>query len=275
MSETDVLERLKPLLENLGVLKIAQNLKYDYLIFLQRGIRIAPFDDTMLISYVLGAALHGHGMDELSELHLQHKPITFSEVSGTGKDRVTFDCVPVREATRYSAEDADVTFRLHALLSPGWSRRGRSASMEPRTATRTRIGGYGARRHRHRSRSVRRLSNDFGRDMAKLEEKIHRLAGGTFNIGSPKQLGDILFGQLKLEGGRKTKTGAWSTDSDVLEELAANGHESPGSFSTGASCRNCAAPTPMRCPATSTRRRDASTHPTRWLSTTDGPPRFD
>jgi DNA polymerase I len=226
LGEIEVLERLKPLLEDSSILKIAQNLKYDYLIFLQRGIRVAPFDDTMLISYVLGAALHGHGMDELSELHLQHKPITFSEVSGTGKERVTFDCVPVKEATRYSAEDADVTFRLHALLKPRLIEEGKVGVYEtlerqlvPVLADMERTGIV------IDPDLLRRLSNDFGRDMAKLEEQIHKLAGGTFNIGSPKQLGEILFDKFKLEGGRKTKTGAWSTDSDMLEELAANGQE--------------------------------------------------
>ena len=226
LGETDVLERLKPLLEDPGVLKIAQNLKYDYLIFLQRGIRVAPFDDTMLISYVLGTALHGHGMDELSELHLQHKPITFSEVAGTGKDRVTFDCVPVKEATRYSGEDADVTFRLHALLKPRLVAEGMVTVYEtlerPLVPILVDMERAGVVIDPDR---LRKLSNDFGRDMVKLEGQIHKLAGGAFNIGSPKQLGDILFGKFKLEGGRKTKMGAWSTDADILEELAAQGHE--------------------------------------------------
>ncbi|MGH6877887.1 MAG: DNA polymerase I [Rhizomicrobium sp.] len=226
LGEADVLDRLKPLLEDPAVLKIAQNLKYDYLVFLQRGIRVSPFDDTMLMSYVLGAALHGHGMDELSELHLKHKPITFGEVSGTGKDRVTFDCVPVKEATRYSAEDADVTLRLHALLKPRLIEQRKLAVYEtlerplvPVLADMERAGIV------IDPERLRRLSNDFGREMAKLEEQIHKLAGGAFNVGSPKQLGDILFGRFNLEGGRKTKTGAWSTDSDVLEDLAAQGHE--------------------------------------------------
>ena len=226
LAEKDVLARLKPLLEDGGVLKIAQNLKYDFLIFLQRGIRIAPYDDTMLISYVLDAALHGHGMDELSELHLSHKPIAFSEVAGTGKDRVTFDCVPVKEATRYSAEDADVTLRLHALLKPRLIAEGKVTVYETLErplasvlADMERAGIMIDPDH------LRRLSNDFARDMAAMEKDIHKLAGGTFNIGSPKQLGDILFGTFKLEGGRKTKTGAWSTDADVLEELAAQGHD--------------------------------------------------
>jgi DNA polymerase-1 len=226
LAEADVLKHLKPLLEDEAVLKIAQNLKYDYLVLLQRGIRIAPFDDTMLISYVLSAALHGQGMDELSELHLGHKPITFGEVTGTGKTKITFDCVPLPEATRYSAEDADVTLRLHALLRPQLLAEGKVGVYEtlerplvPVLADMEQAGIVIDPDH------LRKLSNDFARDMAKLETEIHRLAGGSFNIGSPKQLGDILFGKFKLEGGRKTKTGAWSTDVDVLEEVAAQGHE--------------------------------------------------
>jgi DNA polymerase-1 len=226
LGESDILNRLKPLLEDPGTLKIAQNLKYDYLVFLQRSIRIAPFDDTMLMSYVLGAALHGHGMDELSELHLKHKPITFDEVTGTGKDRVTFDCVPVKEATRYSAEDADVTFRLHALLRPRLIEEGKVTVYEtlerPLVPVLADMERAGITIDPDR---LRRLSNDFGREMAKLEEQIHKLAGSSFNIGSPKQLGEILFDKFRLDGGRKTRTGAWSTDSDVLEELAAQGHE--------------------------------------------------
>ncbi|HEY3776992.1 MAG TPA: DNA polymerase I [Rhizomicrobium sp.] len=226
LGEADILDRLKPLLEEASVLKIGQNLKYDYLIFLQRGIRIAPFDDTMLMSYVLGAALHGHGMDELSELHLKHKPITFDEVTGTGKSRVTFDCVPVRDATRYAAEDADVTFRLRALLKPRLIEEGKLGVYEtlerPLAAVLADMERAGVSIDPER---LRRLSNDFGRDMVRLEEQIHKLAGGSFNIGSPKQLGEILFGKLGHEAARKTKTGARSTDSDVLEDLAAQGHE--------------------------------------------------
>ena len=118
LAEADVLAALKPLLEDASVLKIAQNMKYDWVILAQRGIRIAPFDDTMLISYVLDAGLHGHGMDELSELHLGHTPISYSEVAGKGKDKISFDAVDLKAATRYAAEDADVTLRLHALLKP-------------------------------------------------------------------------------------------------------------------------------------------------------------
>lgn len=226
LGEAEILERLKPLLEDESVLKIAQNLKYDYLVLLQRGIRVAPFDDTMLISYVLDSSLHGHGMDELSKLHLDHQPITFDEVTGTGKSRMTFDCVPLQEATRYSAEDADVTFRLHALLKPKLIGEGKLTVYE--TLERPLVGVLAEMEHAGvviDPDHLRRLSNDFARKMLDLETDIHKLAGGSFNIGSPKQLGDILFGTFKLEGGRRTKTGAWSTDADVLEDLAAQGHE--------------------------------------------------
>ncbi|HXS05811.1 MAG TPA: DNA polymerase I [Rhizomicrobium sp.] len=226
MREADVLARLRPLLENPTVLKVGQNLKYDALIFLQRGIRLDPIDDTMLISYVLEGGLHGHGMDELSELHLSHTPIAFSEVAGKGKDKITFDCVPVAEATKYSAEDADVTLRLHMLLKPKLGEMGKRTVYEtlerPLTMVLADMERAGVAID---PEMLRRLSNDFGKTQSGLETQIHKLAGENFNIGSPKQLGDILFGRMKLEGGRKTKTGAWSTDSDVLEDVAAQGHE--------------------------------------------------
>jgi DNA polymerase-1 len=226
LAEEDVLKRLKPLLEDETVLKIAQNLKYDYLIFLQRGIRVAPFDDTMLISYVVGAALHGHGMDELSEMHLKHTPITFTEVAGKGKEKTTFDCVPIKEATRYSAEDADVTLRLHAILKAKMLAEGKVAVYEtlerPLVSVLADMEQAGIAIDPDR---LRKLSNDFANDMAALETDIHKLAGGSFNIGSPKQLGEILFDRFKLPGGKRTKTGAWSTDSDVLEDIALQGHD--------------------------------------------------
>ncbi len=225
MQEADVLKRLKPLLEDPSVLKIAQNLKYDYTIFAQRGIRVAPYDDTMLISYVLESGLHNHGMDELSQLHLSHTPISFSDVAGKGKEKVTFDCVPIKDATRYSGEDADVTLRLWMLLKPRLAATGKTAVYEtlerPLIAVLADMESAGITIDPD---LLRRLSNDFAKAQAKMETEIHKLAGQEFNIGSPKQLGDILFGKFKLEGGRKTKTGAWSTDSDVLEDVAAQGH---------------------------------------------------
>jgi DNA polymerase-1 len=225
MKEAEVLARLKPLLEDPSILKIAQNLKYDFLIFQQRGIRIAPYDDTMLISYVLDGGLHGHGMDELSELHLSHKPVSFTDVAGKGKDKITFDCVPIKTATRYSAEDADVTLRLYHLLKARLPAEGKTTVYEtlerPLVCVLADMEREGVMIDPD---LLRRLSNDFAKEQAKMETQIHKLAGEAFNIGSPKQLGDILFGKFKLEGGRKTKTGAWSTDVDVLEDVAAQGH---------------------------------------------------
>ncbi len=228
LAEKDVLALLKPPLEDDSILKIGQNIKFDYLVFLQRGIRIAPIDDTMLISYVLDAGLHGHGMDELSEIHLNHKPIAFADVCGKGKDKITFDLVELKEATRYSAEDADVTLRLHRLLKPRLASVGRASVYEtlerplvPVLADMERAGITIA------PAFLAKLSNDFAQEMAKLEKEIHKLAGESFNLGSPKQLGDILFGKFSLPGGRKTGTGAWSTDADALEALAEQGHELP------------------------------------------------
>jgi DNA polymerase-1 len=224
MAEADVLARLKPLLEDDSVLKVGQNLKYDALVFLQRGIRLHPIDDTMLMSYVLEGGLHGHGMDELSELHLSHTPITFTEVAGKGKDKITFDCVPVAEATKYSAEDADVTLRLALLLKPKLAQAAKRSVYEtlerPLVMVLADMERAGVMID---PELLRKLSNDFAKQQAKLETEIHKLAGQEFNIGSPKQLGEILFDKMKMAGGRKTKTGAWSTDSDVLEDVAAQG----------------------------------------------------
>jgi len=225
MAEADVLKILRPLLEDDSVLKVGQNLKYDALMFLQRGIRLDPIDDTMLISYVLEGGLHGHGMDELSQLHLSHTPITFSEVTGKGKDKITFDCVPVAEATKYAAEDADVTLRLHMLLRPQLREKSKRCVYE--TLERPLVMVLADMERAGITIDpdmLRKLSNDFAKTQVKLEGEIHKLADGEFNIGSPKQLGEILFDRMKIEGGRKTKTGAWSTDSDVLEDVAAQGH---------------------------------------------------
>jgi DNA polymerase-1 len=228
LAESVLLAKLKPLLEDPSVLKIGQNLKYDYLVFLQRGIRVGPFDDTMLMSYVLEAGAHGHGMDELSELHLSHMPISFSDVAGKGKDKVTFDQVPIPEATRYSAEDADVTLRLWILLKPRLIAEHKRTVYEtlerplmPVLADMEREGVV------IDPDLLRKLSNDFATDMAKLEEDICKLAGEKFNVGSPKQLGEILFDKMGIPGGQKTKTGAWSTDAGILEDLAAQGHDLP------------------------------------------------
>jgi DNA polymerase-1 len=226
LDEKELIAALKPLLEDDSVLKYAQNLKYDYLVFLERGIRVEPYDDTMLMSYALDGGLHGHGMDELSELHLEHKPIPFESVAGKGREKITFDNVAIAEATRYSAEDADITLRLGLFLKPRLAAEGRRTVYETLERPLVRVLADMERAGvAIDSDLLRRLSNDFARAQAKMEKDIHKLAGEAFNIGSPKQLGDILFGKFSIPGGRRTKTGAWSTDADILEDLAAQGHD--------------------------------------------------
>ncbi len=225
----DAIAALKPLLENPAVLKIGQNIKYDLGIFALYGVAVAPIDDTMLISYVLEGGAHGHGMDELSELHLGHTPIPFGEVAGTGKAQVTFDKVPLDKALAYAAEDADVTLRLHRHLKPRLPVQHLLTVYEtierpliPVVAEMERVGV------KIDARELQRLSGDFAKRLIEIEREIHETLGFEFNIGSPKQLGEVLFDQLKLPGGKKGKTGAYATGADVLEELAATtGHPVP------------------------------------------------
>ena len=219
---------LKPVLEDSSILKIGQNLKYDRLLLSRYDIELTNFDDTMLLSYVLEAGMHGHGMDELSELWLDHKPIPFKEVAGTGKSQITFDKVEIDKATAYAAEDADVTLRLWQILKPRLAAQGMTNVYErlerPLVSVLTQMEKRGICVDRQ---ILSRLSGQFAQGMAGLEEEIHSLAGQPFNIGSPKQLGDILFGEMGLPGGKKTKTGAWSTSAGVLDDLAAEGHDLP------------------------------------------------
>jgi DNA polymerase-1 len=227
ISEADALAALKPLLEDPAVLKVAQNAKYDIAVMARRGIAVAPIDDTMLISYVLEAGLHGHGMDELSELWLGHKPIPFKEVAGSGKSQISFKHVPLDKATAYAAEDADVTLRLYHVLRPRLAAEGLLTVYEtlerPMPAVLATMENDGIRVD---PETLRRLSNEFSLRMADFEEQAQKLAGRPFNLGSPKQIGDVLFGEMNMKGGKKTATGQWSTDSDVLEGLA-NEHELP------------------------------------------------
>ena len=224
----EALALLKPLLEDASVLKIGQNIKYDLSIFARVGIALAPYDDTMLISYALAAGLHPHGMDSLSERHLGHVPIAFADVAGKGKTQITFDRVAIDKATAYAAEDADVTFRLWAKLKPELSRAGALTVYEtlerPMPAVLSAMEREGIKVDRD---ELSRLSGDFAQRMAAMEDEAKALVGRDFNIGSPKQLGEILFDEMKLEGGAKTKTGAWGTDAGVLETLAAQGHALP------------------------------------------------
>ncbi|MEQ1888175.1 MAG: DNA polymerase I [Alphaproteobacteria bacterium] len=224
----EVLARLKPLFEDPGVLKVGQNLKYDMLVLARYGVRLTPIDDTMLLSYALDAGLHGHGMDELSKLHLGHTPIAFKEVTGSGKEKRTFDRVPLDKATEYAAEDADVTGRLFHILKPRLIAEHMTGMYEtlerPLAPILVEMESTGIRVD---AGLLSRLSSEFSQRMAQYEDEIHALAGEKFNIASPKQLGEILFGKLGMDAGKKTKGGDQSTGVDVLESLAAQGHDLP------------------------------------------------
>ena len=219
---------LKPLLEDESVLKVAQNLKYDWLVMMRHGIEIVGFDDTMLMSYVLDAGKGNHGMDALSERWLGHRPIAYKEVCGSGKSAITFDLVDLDKATAYAAEDADVTLRLWLALKPRLVAEGLVPVYErlerPLVPVLARMEERGISIDRQ---ILSRLSGELAQGAAALEAGIQELAGESFNIGSPKQLGDILFGKMGLPGGAKTRGGQWSTSAQVLEDLAAAGHELP------------------------------------------------
>ncbi len=220
------LAKLKPLFQNPSVLKIGQNLKYDMLVLQKYQIEVTPLDDTMLMSYVLESGDVGHGMDELSQRHLGHKPIAFKDVAGSGKSLVTFDRVAIDKATAYAAEDADITLRLWMVLKPRLLALHKVTVYEtlerPLVPVLMKMESEGIEVDRQ---VLAKLSSEFATKQAAIETEIHALAGQPFNIGSPKQLGDILFGKMQLPGGRKTATGAWSTDSDALDDLATQGIE--------------------------------------------------
>ena len=224
----DALAALKPLLEDPAVLKIGQNMKYDAKILKRCGIEIAPVDDTMLLSYALNGGLHGHGMDALSDRYLNHQPIPIKELIGSGKSQITFDRVPIEEASKYAAEDADITLRLWQLFKPRLHRARVTTVYEtlerPLIPVLARMEMAGIEVDRD---VLSRMSNAFSQKMAGLEAEIHELAGETFNVGSPAQLGEILFGKMALPGGKKGKTGKYSTPADVLEDLATE-HDLPG-----------------------------------------------
>ncbi|WP_113385949.1 DNA polymerase I [Rhizobium sp. SYY.PMSO] len=225
----DALSRLKELLEDASILKIAQNLKYDYLLMKRYGIETKSFDDTMLLSYVLDGGSNAlHGMDSLSERWLGHKPIAYKDVAGSGKSNVTFDLVDIDRATAYAAEDADVTLRLWLVLKPRLAAEKLSAVYERLERPLVPVLAHMEQRGITIDRQIlSRLSGELAQGAARLEDEIYTLAGERFNIGSPKQLGDILFGKMGLAGGSKTKTGQWSTSAQVLEDLAAAGFELP------------------------------------------------
>ena len=228
MDQTDALGMLKPMLEDPAIMKIGQNMKYDAKILARVGIKINPIDDTMLISYAQNGGLHNHGMNFLSERYLDHVPIPIKTLLGTGKSAITFDSVSIDEATRYAAEDADITLRLWQNLKPKLHLKKVTTVYEtlerPLVPILVEMEMNGIKVDRD---SLSRMSNGFAQKMAALEFEIHELAGRSFNLGSPKQLGEILFDEMSMPGGKKGKTGAYATGVDVLEELAME-HVLPG-----------------------------------------------
>lgn len=224
----DVIAALKPVFEDPAVLKIGQNMKYDAKIFIRYGIDVAAIDDTMLMSYALHAGIHGHGMDALSERYLNHSPIPIKSLLGSGKSMITFDRVPIDEAVKYAAEDADITLRLwqrfKPLLHSAQVTRVYERLERPLMPVLAQMERHGIKVDRD---TLSRMSNAFAQKMAGLEAEIHEMAGRSFNVGSPKQLGEILFDEMELPGGKKGKTGAYATGADILEDLATE-HAMPG-----------------------------------------------
>ena len=226
----EAIARLKPLLESKAVLKVAQNAKYDINVLARHGIAVSPIDDTMVMSFAMDAGRStdgiggGHGMDELSQRHLGHTPIPFKDICGTGKKAIPFGEAPLDRATEYAAEDADVTWRLHRLFKRRLPEEGGTRIYErvdrPLIPVVAQMERHGIKVDRDQ---LARLSQDFAERQAKLEKEIHEIAGQEFTIGSPKQLGEILFDKLGYKGGRKGKSGQYSTDQSIMERLAGEG----------------------------------------------------
>ena len=219
---------LKPVLEDPAIMKIGQNMKYDAKMFARHGVIVAPIDDTMLMSYAMHAGLHMHGMNALSDLYLGHAPISIKTLLGAGKAQVTFDRVPIDLAVKYAAEDADVTLRLWKTFKPQLHTAKVTTVYEtlerPLVPVLAAMEMAGIQVDRD---TLSRMSNAFSQKMAGLEDEIYSLAGEKFNVGSPKQLGEILFDKMSLPGGEKGKGGAYATGADILEDLATE-HELPG-----------------------------------------------
>ncbi|MEC9065776.1 MAG: DNA polymerase I [Pseudomonadota bacterium] len=223
---------LKPLLESEAVLKVGQNVKYDINVLARHGIAMAPVDDTMIVSFALDAGRSldgiggGHGMDELAQRHLGHTTLTFKDICGSGKKAIPFGEVPLDRATEYAAEDADVTWRLHCLLRPRLASEGGTRIYErvdrPLIPVVAQMERHGIRVDKAR---LGKLSEEFAAETGRLESEIHAIAGAEFTIGSPRQLGDVLFDKMGYKGGRKGKSGQYSTDQAILEKLSAQGAE--------------------------------------------------
>ena len=223
-----VLKKLKNILQDKSIKKIGQNIKFDFIILLRNEIKLDPIEDTMLMSYALDAGKHRHNMDNLSEIHLNHKPISFKEVAGTGKKQISFDKVPIKLATQYAAEDADVTFRLYTFFRERLDKEKLLKIYElfekPMVNLLSQMEIEGIKIN---SSFLKELSKKFDNKIKKLEKEIFSIAKREFNIGSPKQLGEILYNELKIAKIKKTKKGGFATSAAVLEDLAFTGHKLP------------------------------------------------
>jgi DNA polymerase I len=224
----DALEALRPLLESAGILKIGFNIKFNAVMFAQAGITIRNYEDAQLMSYALDAGRNAHGLDALAERWLGHAVLTDGEVIGSGKNKLSFDQVAIDKAAAYSAEDADVILRLWRVLKPRLVAERMTSVYETLERPLVSVLARMERRGISIDRQVlSRLSGDFAQTAARVEAELQELAGEPINVGSPKQIGDILFGKMGIPGGSKTKTGAWSTSAQILDELAEQGHEFP------------------------------------------------
>ncbi|HLX15773.1 MAG TPA: DNA polymerase I [Bradyrhizobium sp.] len=225
---SEALEALRPLLESAGILKIGFNVKFAAVMLAQHGITLRNYDDAQLMSYALDAGRNAHGLDALAETWLGHATITHGEITGSGKAKLSFDQVAIDKATAYSAEDADVILRLWRLLKPRLVAERMNSVYETLERPLVSVLARMERRGISIDRQVlSRLSGEFAQTAARVEAEIQEIAGEPVNVGSPKQIGDILFGKMGIAGGTKTKTGAWSTSARILDDLAEQGHEFP------------------------------------------------
>ena len=228
ISLDDALDLLKPILEDPAIIKVGQNIKYDMKILSRYNINISPVDDTMLLSYSLHGGAHNHGMDSLSNRYLNHTPISIKSILGSGKSAITFDQVPISEAINYAAEDADITLRLWKFFKPQLHKNNVTKVYEslerPLVPVLADMERNGIKVDRD---TLSQMSNSFAQKMAGLEAEIFQLAGRNFNVGSPKQLGEVLFDELEIPGGKRGKTGAYATGAEILEDLTVEGYELP------------------------------------------------
>ncbi len=223
-----VLEKIKPILEDASIKKIGQNIKYDFIVLKKYGIEVSPLEDTMLMSYVLDAGNNRHNMNILSEIHLGHKTIAYKDVVGSGKKQLNFSEVNLKEATEYAAEDADVTFRLYEHLSERVNSEKLNKIYEiferPMIKLLSQLEIDGIKVDKE---YLKKLSKKFKERLEKIEKEIYKISGKEFNIGSPKQLGEIIYNDLKIAKLKKTKKGSLATSAKILEDLALTGHKFP------------------------------------------------